>query len=368
MKPLYLIFTFCFLWFSTEGIAQNTKPQEPIPPFQYSSEEVNFKNIKADNITLSGTLTLPKNKKKPAVVVLIAGSGPQNRNSEILGHKPFLVISDYLTNNDIAVLRFDERGIEKSEGNHKTATTFDLASDVNAAVEYLKTRTDINTSKIGLIGHSEGGLIAPIVASKNKTVAFIVLLAGPGVNGQEVLQSQSKKIAELSGTTQEGIAFNNNLTSVAYEVIKTEKDTSKLKTNITKALENYKSELESENSPFAIYVNEFTIKQLTNQLTNPWMLSFLKIEPQHYLSQVKCPVLAINGTKDLQVLPDLNLNAIESALKKGNNNAITIIQLEGLNHLFQKSETGLPQEYAGLEDTFNIDALMVIKNWILEQI
>lgn len=367
MKHFYTLLTIVFVFFSVEGLAQATKPQEPQQPFNYKVEEVFFTNPEAKNIKLAGTLTLPKGNNNPTTVILIAGSGPQNRNSELLGHKPFLVISDYLTNNGIAVLRFDERGIAQSQGNHKTATTLDLASDVNAAVNYLLKRTDINTNKIGLVGHSEGGLIAPIVASQNKKVAFITLLAGPGVNGRKVLESQTEKIAELSGTTKEGIAFNKKLTTIAYNIIETEKDSTKIKPAITKGLQDYKTELEATKSPFAIYINNYLIKQLTNQITSPWMLQFLKLKPKQYLAQVNCPVLAINGTKDLQVLPDLNLNAIDHALKEAKNNNVTIKKLEGLNHLFQQSKTGLPQEYAQLDETFNPKALELIKNWIVLQ-
>lgn len=208
-----------FYFFTLIVISQNNRTQEPKTPFNYISEDVFFTNRTTDSVILAGTLTLPKSKKNPPVVILISGSGPQDRNEELMGHKPFLVLSDYLTNKGIAVLRYDDRGIGKSKGNFGTATTFDFASDVEAAIKYLKTRKDINHKKIGLVGHSEGGLIAPIVASQNKDVAFTILLAGTGVNGRKVLESQSWEMAKQMGATEETLNFNKAFTGVAYDVI-----------------------------------------------------------------------------------------------------------------------------------------------------
>ncbi|WP_034061973.1 alpha/beta hydrolase family protein [Lacinutrix jangbogonensis] len=350
--------------------AQNTnRPQEPIAPFNYISENVFFKNTEADNIKLAGTLTLPKNKKNPAVAILISGSGAQDRNSEIkqFNHKPFLVLSDYLTNNGIAVLRFDERGVAESEGDFKTATSFDFASDIDAAIAYLKTRKDINTSKIGLIGHSEGGLVAPIVASKNTEIAFIVMLAGPGVNGREVLESQSWEMGKNAGATEETLQFNKALTSAAYNVLKTETESSKIKSGVRLAINTLKKKLENKNSPYAIYITDAMITQLSAQIASPWLSTFIITEPKDYLKKTTCPVLALNGSKDLQVLPKLNLENIEKALKAAKNKDVTITELESLNHLFQTAKTGRMQEYSQIEETFSPYALKIISDWINER-
>jgi len=338
---------------------KKNRPQEPKKPYPYKNEEVSFINKQANNIKLSGTLTLPKDVKKPAVAVLISGSGPQNRDEEALGHKPFLVIADHLTKNGIAVLRYDDRGVAKSEGTQKNATSADFATDVQAAIDYLKTRTDINSKKIGLIGHSEGGFIAPMVASKSKDVAFIILLAGTGADGADVLRTQTVKSMELAKLSQEHIDFNDKMSKEIYDLVKKENDKEKLKSQITNYLNYIKKD-----APKSI------TKELTNQvikaqvetITSPWMAYFIKTNPKQFLNKTNCPVLALNGSKDFQVLPKLNLNGIKKALKR--NKDVTIIELEGLNHLFQNCETGALDEYAKIEETFSPKALKIISDWI----
>lgn len=335
------------------------KFQEPTKPYPYKSEEITFVNKKANNITLSGTLTLPKNIKKPVVAILISGSGPQNRDEEILDHKPFLVLADHLTNNGIAVLRYDDRGVAKSEGTQKNATSADFATDVEAAITYLQTRKDIDTSKIGLIGHSEGGLIAPMVAANNNNVAFIVLLAGPGVNGAEVLKTQTKKAFELAGLTKKHIDFNNKVSEEIYNMVKIENDNNKLQINIIDYLNEVKKVAPDS---YAKELTDTAIKIQAKTISSPWMTYFIKTNPKEFLNQVNCPVLAINGSKDIQVIADLNLSGIHSALK--HNDDVTVKKLEGLNHLFQTCETGAVNEYAKIKETFSPKALQIISNWI----
>lgn len=335
------------------------KFQEPTKPYPYKSEEITFVNKKANNITLSGTLTLPKNIKKPVVAILISGSGPQNRDEEILDHKPFLVLADHLTNNGIAVLRYDDRGVAKSEGTQNNATSADFATDVEAAITYLQTRKDIDTSKIGLIGHSEGGLIAPMVAANNDNVAFIVLLAGPGVNGAEVLKTQTKKAFELAGLTKKHIDFNNKVSEEIYNMVKIENDNNKLQINIIDYLNEVKKVAPDS---YAKELTDTAIKIQAKTISSPWMTYFIKTNPKEFLNQVNCPVLAINGSKDIQVIADLNLSGIHSALK--HNDDVTVKKLEGLNHLFQTCETGAVNEYAKIKETFSPKALQIISNWI----
>lgn len=359
-----LIFFFLFTIITN---AQVNRPQEPIEPFDYSSEDIYFTNFKADSIKLAGTLTLPKNKENPPVAILISGSGPQNRNSELkpFNHSPFLVLSDYLTNNGIAVLRYDDRGIAESEGDFSAATSFDFASDVEAAIAYLNTRTDIDTSEIGLIGHSEGGLIAPIVASRNKDVAFVVLLAGTGLDGATVLKSQSRRAAELAGAQKAVLDENDKLTTIIYDIIKSEMNEKIINSKITKSLKDFK--INNPISPLAPYITDAMIQQQLGILKSKWIINFIRTDPKDFLQKTTCPVLALNGSKDFQVIPKINLEGIKNGLEKAGNNDVTIMELEGLNHLFQTAETGSLQEYSKIEETFSPIALDIIKDWILER-
>ena len=338
---------------------EKLKPQEPKKPYPYKSEDLTFINKKANNIKLAGTLTIPKDVKNPPVAILITGSGPQNRNEEILGHKPFLVIADYLTRNGIAVLRYDDRGVAKSEGSQKEATSADFASDVQAAISYLKSRNDINPQKIGLIGHSEGGFIAPMVAAKNNDVSFIILLAGTGVDGAKVLQTQTDASMVLAGMPKENIAYNSKLSTDVYNLVKTELNTDKLKNKISKLL--HKAQKEAPKS-FAKELTNAGIDKQIATITSPWMLYFIRTNPKQFLSKVTCPVLALNGSKDFQVIADLNLNGIKNSLK--HNKDVTIKKLEGLNHLFQTCTTGAFSEYATIEETFSSKALAIMVEWI----
>lgn len=342
------------------------RPQEPTKPYSYYSEDVTFQNTKA-NISLSGTLTLPKKNGFFPSVILITGSGPQNRNEELLGHKPFLVISDYLTKKGIAVLRYDDRGIGDSKGDFKTATTVDFATDVESAINYLKTRKEINKNKIGLVGHSEGGLIASIVASKSKDISFIVLLAGTGIQGDKLLLLQQKLISRAKGISETDIKKSNQTNVKLFEIVIQSNDNQKFKTDLTNHI---KETLKSDTSieiPNGLTKEEFISIQV-NQISNPWMQYFIKFNPASVLEKVKCPVLAVNGEKDLQVPSNENLTAIKNALKIGGNENVTIKEFPRLNHLFQECKTGLPNEYAKIEQTFSPIVLTEISNWILNQI
>jgi uncharacterized protein len=334
------------------------RPQEPLKPFSYYSEEVTFEN-KIDKNVLAGTLTLPQKEGKFPVVILITGSGPQDRNEEILGHKPFLILADYLTKKGIAVLRFDDRGVGKSTGEFKTATTFDFANDVRAGVDYLKTRKEIDKNKIGLIGHSEGGMIAPIVAADAKEIDFIVLLAGTGIRGDQLMLLQKEKIERQMGASENEIIKGQEMLKGAYAIIVASSvNDVTLKGKVRSALK----------LKLGTTMNENQISTLTAQLTSPWIISFLKLDPTLALEKVKCPVLALNGEKDLQVPAEVNLDAIKKALTKGGNKNVTTKIIPNLNHLFQECETGSPSEYATIEQTFSPIALEEISSWILLQV
>lgn len=341
------------------------RPQEPTKPYSYYSEDITFENKKA-GISLAGTLTLPKKEGVFPVVILISGSGPQNRDEEILGHKPFLVLSDYLTKNGIAVLRYDDRGTAFSKGDFKTATSADFATDVESAIEYLKNRKEINKKKIGLIGHSEGGLIAPMVASKAKDVAFIVLLAGTGIQGDQLLLLQQKLIGKVSGVSDEDLKKNELTNRKAFDIVNKSTSLEQLKTDLTAFILQEMKDNPNAEKPKGMTDDDF-VKMQVNQIANPWMQFFIKYNPALVLTKVKCPVLAINGEKDLQVPAKENLDAIKKALTKGGNKKVTIKEMSNLNHLFQECKTGSPDEYATIEQTFSPTALTEILTWLQTQ-
>jgi len=347
--------------------SKNNRPQEPKEPYPYYSEDVSFENASA-NLTLAGTLTLPKKEGRFPVVILISGSGPQDRNEELLGHKPFLVISDYLTRKGIGVLRFDDRGIGKSTGNFSEATSADFATDVQSAISYVKSREEIDASKIGLIGHSEGGVIAPMVAVKSNDVSYIVLLAGTGIPGDKLLLLQQELIGRAMGMSETQLRKAKELSTEIFEMIVNSTASQHLKTDVTNYITEELNKLSNAEIPTGMSKDAASIKTQVDQLTSPWMVYFMKHNPAEVLESVKCPVLALNGEKDLQVPPKENLTSIQNALEKGGNSEITTIEFPNLNHLFQESMSGTPNEYGTIEQTFAPVALKAISDWILEQV
>ncbi len=340
-------------------------PQEPVKPYPYYEEDVTFQNVK-ENFTLSGTLTLPKKEGKYPAVILITGSGPQNRNEEIMGHKPFLVLSDYLTKQGIAVLRYDDRGVGQSKGVFKNAITADFATDAKSALVYLKTRKEIIPAKIGLVGHSEGGIIAPMVAAGNKDVDFIVLLAGTGIRGDKLLLLQEELIARATGVNDKDIKQSKDINTRVFDLILKSDNDETLKSDLENFLTEELKKSPEDAKPRGMTTDEIVTMQL-NRTTNPWMLNFIRYDPAMVLGKVKCPVLAVNGDKDLQVPSKVNLPAIENALKKGGNKQVTTKEFAGLNHLFQECKTGAPSEYADIEQTFSPVVMDEVAKWILKQ-
>lgn len=336
------------------------RPQEPKAPFPYTSEDITFLNTR-DNISLAGTLTMPSEGSGFPVVVLISGSGPQNRNEELMGHKPFLVLADRLTRNGIAVLRYDDRGVALSKGDFASATSADFANDAEAAVAYLKTRKEINPKKIGLIGHSEGGLIAPMIAARNKDVAFIVLMAGPGVPGKDVLLLQIELLNKAAGVPNSEIEKQVKQTRDAIDILSMQGDSAVMMSAYWAYAK--KSYTELPDSARKMIPEEQYAKQFAT-MTSPWFRYFLSYDPATSLEKVKVPVLALNGTKDLQVWAPQNLPAIEKALKKGGNKKYIIKELPNLNHLFQEAGTGGSAEYAVIQQTLSPVLLNDITNFI----
>ena len=351
---------------SNGAASETARPQEPKPPYPYLAEEVKIYNAKG-NDTLAGTLTLPGNAGPYPVVVLITGSGPEDRNEEIFGHKPFLVIADYFTRNGIAVMRYDDRGVAESTGNFDGATTADFATDASAVVDYLKTRKEIDKKAIGLMGHSEGGVIAPMVAAERKDIDFIVLLAGTGLRGDKILLLQQQKIGKVKGMTEAELKESATANTEAFALVEKYKDSTELR----KALQDYIVKMEEKENyssmPADMGKAEYVEVQV-ERIISPWMLAFIRLDPAIALQQVKCPVLAVNGTTDLQVPAKENLEAIKNALTKGGNKNVTIKEFEGLNHLFQHSKTGNPDEYASITETFSPEALEEILKWVKQQV
>ncbi|MES2555902.1 MAG: alpha/beta fold hydrolase [Bacteroidota bacterium] len=346
--------------------AMPNRPQQPQEPFPYYTEEVTFEN-KSAGVTLAGTLSLPAKKGKYPVVVLISGSGPQDRNETILNHEPFAVIADYLTRNGVGVLRYDDRGVAKSTGNFGLATTTDFSTDAEAAVNYLKQRKEVNKSKIGLVGHSEGGIIAPMVAARNKDVAFIIMLAGPGLPGSEILALQQALIGRADGVSEVDIEQNAAISKGIFEIIAKEQDAS----TTTRELELFlKTQLEALPDSLKNGSTEKMVDEVLAGVDNPWMKEFILYDPRPALRKVTCPVLAMNGSKDLQVPAKENIEAIEKAINEGflergkTEKHVEYIILDGLNHLFQECETGSPSEYEEIAQTFSPKALEKMLEWM----
>ena len=327
------------------------RPQTPKPPFNYNSNDVTFKNEKEGNL-LAGTIASPKNfKKNQPILVMITGSGAQDRNEEMFEHKPFLVIADYLAKKGIATLRLDDRGIGGSEKGKEDATSADFATDINSAVNYLVKNGYKN---IGLIGHSEGGMIAPMVANTNKKVKFLVLLAAPGIPIIDLTLDQNKKLAESANLPQASIDEVLAIKSKTFTYAK-RYEGKDFKADFTKYLqENYPNMSAQERVAYIA------------QMSSPWFQYFIKFNPDDYLSKVKIPVLAVDGSLDLQVSAKENLAGIKKSLTKAGNKNFEIVEFEGLNHLFQTATTGNPSEYGQIEETFSLKVLDKISSWILQ--
>jgi len=347
------------------NVKKPNRPQEPKAPFPYSIEEVSFINPIEKN-KLTGTLTLPEGKGPFPAAILISGSGQQNRDSEVFGHKPFWVIADYLTRNGIAVLRFDDRGVGGSEGDLEYATSENFAEDVRGGIQFLLKHKDIQPKKIGLIGHSEGGMIAPIAASKSKEVAWMILMAGLGTNGEQVLIDQTELISRASGVDEEQLAQSLKTNKKLYEIIKTTQDLEERKEQLSLVLKE-----SFETNPETATLTDAQKKQLINaqlnMLKSPWFAFFLNYQPEKFLTGFKKPVLVINGTLDLQVPYQANTQGIKKALEKGGNKNVTVKIFEKMNHLFQNCETGNVSEYEDIETTFEPEVLEVLSNWIKQQ-
>ena len=338
----------------SDQLLELVRPQNPVRPYPYREEQVTFANPKAQ-VSLAGTLTLPPGPGPFPAAVLIAGSGPQDRDEAVAGHRPFLVLADYLTRKGIAVLRYDKRGIGKSTGNFDQATTEDFASDAAAALAYLKSQKEIDSKRIGLIGHSEGGIIAPLIASRSSDVAWMVLLAAPGLKGEDVMLLQSELILKTAGFDDDRIAKARDFSRQSYALARKETDPAALEAKLTDLVDS---------TGMSTTLPPTTLKPQARMMSSPWFRFFLDYDPVPALKKTECPVLALNGGEDLQMAPKENLAQIQKALQEGGNQDFQTKELPGLNHLFQHAPTGSPTEYGGIEETMAPEALSAISDWL----
>jgi len=349
------------------------RPQTPHAPFPYREEEVAYDNLRAQvadaatqklvYLRLAGTLLLPRGPGPFPAVVLITGSGPQDRDETLMGHKPFWVLADALGRRGIAVLRVDDRGIGASTGDFSQATSADFADDVDAGLAYLHTRKEIDPQRIGLLGHSEGAMIAPMVATR-APVAFIVMLSGPGVPGDELILTQADLLARAMGKSEAERTAAEESQRKLFDLVKSEPDLDKLEAKARPLIEARLDAL-PEAEKAAMGDRTRRTRALLAQLTSPWLRFFVAYDPRPAISKLHCPVLAIGGSKDMQLPAKKNLAEIAAALKKGGDKDVTTRELPGLNHLLQTAPTGMPTEYAAIEETMAPQALKLIGDWIV---
>ncbi len=329
---------------------KKTRPQDPQPPFKYQIEEVTFVNEKEGN-KLAGTLTIPEGEGPFPAMVLVSGSGQQNRDEELMNHRPFWVIADYCARHGIAVLRYDDRGVGGSDGEVKNATSMDFSYDAEAAFDYLRNRKEINATKVGILGHSEGGVINFMVSSRRPEVAFLVSLAGPSVNGIEVLKEQQAAILRASGMSEEMVQFNGNANAQMFDIIETSNDWEEADTLLRQLLKGWG-------------YNEELTEQTVGQMASPWMYYFLRYDPTDAIVKTNCPALLLNGSKDLQVIASQNLPGYEKIIAEHGKTNLTLRELPDLNHLFQHCETGSPNEYFEIEETISPEVLEMVVGFV----
>ncbi len=356
---------------STGEIKIVNKPQTPLPPFSYNSEDVEFNN--ADNsIHYGATFTYPKTGNSFPVIILITGSGQQDRDETIGLHKPFAVIADHLAKNGFAVLRTDDRGMGKTTGDPSIGTSADFANDVEVAINYIKTRKEINSNKIGLMGHSEGGMIAPMVATRNKAVSFVIMLAGPGIPVPDLMSEQSEALMRTLGIKEEALVAYRTLYKKLITAIPSATTKENANRSATTILNDWQKSTPKDIVVATTAITDSTsaknfVNGFVNQCYSPWFRYFLQYDPQPVLRKLTCPVLALNGEKDVQVLAKSNLAGIRNSLQKSKSK-YEVIALPGLNHLFQTCKTGAPSEYFELEETFSPKTLELITDWLKKNI
>jgi len=350
-----------------QSVTVKKRPQTPIPPFPYIAEDLIYYNADK-SISYGATITIPNGKGPFPAVLLLTGSGQQNRDEEIMGHKPFAVIADYLTRNGFVVLRVDDRGMGKTTGDVLSATTLDFARDAATSIEYLKNRNEVNQSRIGLIGHSEGGMIAQILGAERNDLSFIIMLAGPGENNIKLMEDQNKAILTKAGMSEEYINSYLSLYRKFLTTILTS-DQSSVLNNLTKVVDDWMAVTPNNIVKATTGISDETTKmrfinQFRNQVDRPWFRYFLSYDPAINLKKIRAKILALNGASDIQVISKGNLAAIEQALIQGRSAGYEIKELPGLNHLFQDCKSCTVAEYGQLEQTISPVVLKIITEWM----
>ena len=340
------------------------RPQEPKPPYPYRAEEVTVESV--PGVRLAGTLTLPAGEGPHPAVLLVSGSGPQDRDETLVSHKPFLVLADHLTRNGIAVLRLDDRGFGQSTGSFAAGTSDDFAQDAAAAARWLRARPEVADGGVGIVGHSEGGLIAPMVASRSSDVAFVVLLAGPGIPSSELMVMQGALISRAGGDTEAEIRRTSALQREMFAAIRETADSTALHARLREIAARFQASLTAEERAQPGF-SDATMAAAMNALVSPWYRWFIRYDPAPALRATRVPVLALNGALDLQVPADENLAAIGRTLRAWGNRDVTVEKLPRLNHLFQTATTGSPREYGEIEETMSPAVLQRVTAWILER-
>ncbi len=325
------------------------RPQDPKPPFPYVAEDVTYES---GGVTLAGTLTRPNGDGPFPALLLLSGSGPQDRDEQIFGHRPFAVIADHLSRRGCAILRVDDRGVGKSTGRLADATMDDLAADALAGIRFLRARREIDPKRLGILGHSEGAVVGPLAATKSGEVRLLVLLAPPAVPGKEILYAQGEAIARASGVPPEGIERNRVMQTRIVETIIGASGADEARRELEAVIAEVP---EAQRASARAQIASFT---------SPNLKSFLAVDPQALLRKLRVPVLALFGEKDLQVLPSQNAGRLEAALRAAGNSDYRVRILPGLNHLFQPAKTGAPSEYAKIDETFSPAALDAIAEWL----
>ncbi len=356
----------------TENTSAYNRPQTPKGPFSYKSEEVTYTN--ADNsISYGATITIPQGNGPFPAILLITGSGPQNRDEEIFEHKPFAVLADALTNDGFVVLRVDDRGTGKTTGSFMTATTEDFVQDARTSLQYLQNRKEVNTKKAGLLGHSEGGLIAEIIAASNKNIDFIVLTGAPGIPIPQLMAEQNEQVLLKAGMSKELTTKYLGLYKDICHAVTTTSDREQAKKMIAETVKTWRSHTDSLTVMATTGIHDEASEQklidrMTAEFTRPWTRQFLSYDPQSYIRKISCKVLAIGGEKDIQVVSAGNLAGIKAALEKSKSKSYEVKELPELNHLMQTCITCTIDEYKQLEETISPLAINTIKDWLDKEV
>ena len=338
----------------SDKILELRRPQNPAKPYPYKEEEVSFA-AGDGKLALAATLTLPQGAGPFPAALLVGGSGPNDRDETIAGHKPFLVLADFLTKRGIAVLRYDKRGIAKSTGNYADATMENFTQDAQAAFGYLKSRKELDVKRLGIIGHSEGGILGALVATRSNDLNWMVLLATPATTGERTLLRQSELIARAGGLAEEQITRSLEFDRKAYRAVREEKDAAALERRLRTLVEQ--SGLGAAMPPAALQAQ-------IRMMSSPWFREFLDYDPAPALEKLKCPVLALSGDRDLQVDSTENVPLLRKAYESSGNKDFMVVEIEGVNHLFQKAQSGSPALYGAIEETIAPEILTAVGNWV----